>query len=77
MDDDLDGRIMEAAWHLLADKSLASLTIREIAECAGTSRPAIYRRWNSVEEVAIDDLVVGEIVAGRLGMAADEFSDKR
>lgn len=54
MDDDLDGRIMEAAWHLLADKSLASLTIREIAECAGTSRPAIYRRWNSVEEVAID-----------------------
>lgn len=66
MDDDLDGRITEAAWKLLADKPLASLTIREIAEAAGTSRPAIYRRWNSVEEVAIDaflEQVEGAVLA--------------
>lgn len=54
LDDNLGKRITNAAWRLLADKPLAALTIIEIAERAGTSRPAIYRRWHSVEEIAID-----------------------
>ncbi len=53
-DDHLDRQITDAAWRLLADRPLAALTINEIAACAGTSRPAVYRRWNSVEEIVID-----------------------
>lgn len=54
LDNELGRRITDTAWKLLADRSLASLTISEIAECAGTSRPTIYRRWNTVEEIVID-----------------------
>lgn len=54
MDDELGHRITDAAWRMLAEKPLAALTIIEIAESAGTSRPAIYRRWHSVEEIVID-----------------------
>ena len=53
-DKSLDKKITEAAWHLLSDRPLAKLTINEIATQAETSRPAIYRRWNSVEEIVID-----------------------
>lgn len=54
MDDNLGRRITDAAWELLADESLATLTISQIAERAGTSRPAIYRRWKSVDEIVIE-----------------------
>ncbi|KGJ05990.1 transcriptional regulator, TetR family [Paracoccus halophilus] len=54
MDDGLGRRITDTTWQLLAEKPLATLTISEIAEGAETSRPAIYRRWNSVEEIVID-----------------------
>lgn len=45
---------MDVAWELLGSKPLADLTINEIAFKAGTTRPAIYRRWSSVEEIVID-----------------------
>jgi AcrR family transcriptional regulator len=64
LDEEIGHRVTAAAWRLLADKSLAALTIMEIADLAGTSRPAIYRRWHSVDEIAIDAVLdqVTEIV---------------
>ena len=53
-DDDLDRQIITAAWELLRDRPLAQLTLKEIAIAAGTSRPAIYRRWDTVELIVID-----------------------
>lgn len=54
MDEELGARVLSATWALLAEKSLSELTLNEIASAAGTSRPALYRRWNSVEAIVID-----------------------
>jgi len=54
MDEELGARVLSATWALLAEKSLSELTLNEIAGAAGTSRPALYRRWNSVEAIVID-----------------------
>lgn len=53
-DDGIDRQIILATWALLEGQPLAQLTVNEIAKAAGTSRPAIYRRWRSVEEIVID-----------------------
>jgi len=53
-DASLDQKTMDATWDLLQERPLAKLTIQEIAERAGTTRPAIYRRWNSIDEIVID-----------------------
>lgn len=50
----LDRRIIGAAWQLMDEKPLAGISVKEIAERAGTTRAAVYRRWSSVERVAID-----------------------
>lgn len=78
LDDGLGRRITDATWQLLAEKSLASLTISEIAERAETSRPAIYRRWDSVEEIVIDAFlneVEGAVMADATRHAPDALRD--
>ncbi|WBU64312.1 TetR/AcrR family transcriptional regulator [Paracoccus aerodenitrificans] len=78
LDDELDRRITDATWQLLAEKSLASLTISEIAETAGTSRPTVYRRWNSVEEIVIDaflDEVEDAVMADLRGHPPDALRE--
>ena len=44
-------RLLEHASALIAARGTAGLTIAELAREAGVSRPTIYRRWPSVEEV--------------------------
>lgn len=78
MDEDLGRRITSATWRLLADRSLASLTISEISEAAETSRPAIYRRWDSVEAIVIDAFlseVEGAVLADATCHAPDALRD--
>ena len=53
-DSNLNKEITKVLWKLLENKSLAELTINEIALKAKTTRPAIYRRWSSIEEICID-----------------------
>lgn len=57
MDQELTQRVIAAVTDLLAEKSLAELTMNDIAVKADTSRPAIYRRWGSIEEIALAALL--------------------
>lgn len=43
----IDSAVLDAAAELLADVGYADLTVAAIADRAGTSRPAVYRRWPS------------------------------
>ena len=43
----IDEAVLRAAAELVVDVGYADLTIAAIAERAGTSKPAIYRRWPS------------------------------
>ena len=55
----IDEAVLRAAAELVLEVGYADLTIAAIAERAGTSRPAIYRRWPSkahlVHEAAFRD----------------------
>lgn len=42
-----DARIMTAACELLAERGVEAMTFEAIAQRAGATRPAIYRRWPS------------------------------
>lgn len=61
-DERIDSAVLEAAADLLAEVGYADLTFAAIAERAGTSRPAVYRRWPSkahlVHEAAFRDHVI-------------------
>ncbi|MFC8045377.1 TetR/AcrR family transcriptional regulator [Nocardia sp. NPDC057353] len=41
----IDAAVLSAAAELLAEVGYADLTMAAIADRAGTSRPAVYRRW--------------------------------
>lgn len=49
--DESDARILERAAALIATRGTARLTIAELARQARVSRPTIYRRWASSDEV--------------------------
>ncbi|MBE1536902.1 TetR/AcrR family transcriptional regulator [Actinomadura algeriensis] len=41
----IDGAVLDAAAELLMEVGYAEVTVAAIADRAGTSRPAVYRRW--------------------------------
>ncbi len=43
----IDGAVLRATVNLLAETGYAALAVSAIAHRAGTSKPAIYRRWPS------------------------------
>jgi AcrR family transcriptional regulator len=43
----IDGAVLRATVELLAETGYSGLSVSAIAERAGTSKPAIYRRWPS------------------------------
>jgi len=43
----IDGAVLDATVELLGETDYASLSVDAIAKRAGTSKPAIYRRWPS------------------------------
>ena len=50
-DADLDERILAATRDLLAERGYAGTTIAAVARAAGTTRPSVYLRWPSQEEL--------------------------
>ncbi|WP_028645127.1 TetR/AcrR family transcriptional regulator [Nocardioides sp. URHA0020] len=60
----IDSAVLDAAAELLAEVGYADLTVAAIADRAGTSRPAVYRRWPTkahlVHEAAFRDSVTDE-----------------
>ena len=52
-DTDLDEAILIAAHELLATEGLGGLSYAAVAKRAGTTRPAIYRRYATIEALAV------------------------
>lgn len=55
-DDQLDARILRAAADLLNESGVQGLTFEAVAARAGTSRPAIYRRFDSLTDLTVTAL---------------------
>jgi AcrR family transcriptional regulator len=52
-----DAAILKTTLELLASVGLHGMTIEAIAAAAGVSRPTIYRRWRSREEIVVAALM--------------------
>lgn len=50
---DLDGALLDAAWQQILERGLDSLTFEAVAARARTSRPVLYRRWSTREDLAV------------------------
>jgi AcrR family transcriptional regulator len=53
-DTSIDDAVLDATLHRLARDGFAGLSLASIAAEAGTSRPAIYRRWPDKESLVVD-----------------------
>ncbi len=51
--DELENALLDAAWLELSEGGYASFTIDAVAERAQTSRPVIYRRWPTRDELVV------------------------
>ena len=73
----IDRAVLDAAAALLHEVGYADLTVAAIADRAGTSRPAVYRRWPSkahlVHEAAFRDADTTETL--RTGVLEDDLRD--
>jgi len=48
---ELEEALLQAAWDELVAKGYAHLTMESVAERAGTSKPVVYRRWQTKGEL--------------------------
>ncbi len=73
----IDAAVLDAATALLHEVGYAEMTVAAIADRAGTSRPAVYRRWSSkahlAHEAAFRDAVTSEPSA--TGVLEDDVRD--
>jgi AcrR family transcriptional regulator len=53
-DASIDDAVLDATLHQLARDGFSALSLASIAVEAGTSRPAIYRRWPDKESLVVD-----------------------
>ncbi|MEO5876752.1 MAG: TetR/AcrR family transcriptional regulator [Streptosporangiaceae bacterium] len=60
----IDGAVLDAAAELLAEVGYAELTVAAIADRAGTSRPAVYRRWPSKAHLIHEATFRDSVTAG-------------
>lgn len=73
-DTELDAAIVDAARAIANEHGIAALTFARVAERAGTTRPALYRRYASPTQLAVATLasMAGSSAANRTG---DHFAD--
>lgn len=57
-DPSIDEAVLEATLRLLDEFGYAALTFEQVARRAGTTRPAIYRRWGGRARLALAALAV-------------------
>jgi AcrR family transcriptional regulator len=50
----IDEAVLDETLHQLARDGLAALSLASVAAAAGTSRPAIYRRWPDKESLVVE-----------------------
>lgn len=51
--EELDEALLEAAWEELEERGVAAFTYDAVAKRAHTSRPVLYRRWATREDLII------------------------
>ena len=54
---DVDQRILDAAYHLMAQQGYVRMSMDAVAAEAGVTKPTIYRRWPAKIELAMAALV--------------------
>ncbi|MDQ2896992.1 MAG: TetR/AcrR family transcriptional regulator [Actinomycetota bacterium] len=71
----IDHRVLAAARLLLAERGLRAMSLDAVAELAGVSRSAIYRRWASSDELALDaiDDALGQLPGPDPSIPPDAF----
>ncbi|MCK7615720.1 TetR/AcrR family transcriptional regulator [Roseibium sediminicola] len=52
----LEAAFLNATVKVIGDKGYRDLTLSDVAEEAGSSRPALYRRWSSKQGLVVDTL---------------------
>ena len=52
----IDERVLSAARQLLVERGVRAMSLDAVADRAGVSRSAIYRRWASSDELTLDAL---------------------
>jgi AcrR family transcriptional regulator len=57
-DPQIDAAVLEATLTVLDESGYGRLTLEEVARRAGTTKPAIYRRWSSRQELVLAALAV-------------------
>src|SRR3954469_20516773 len=50
----IDTRVLEVASRLLSERGFDALSLSQIAEEAGTTRQAVYRRWPTKQSLVAD-----------------------
>lgn len=70
---ELHRAVIEATKAMLLNESVGSLSIKGIADASGVSRPAIYRRWSSPREIALDAFL--EMTAKDISVRPDGPAD--
>ena len=55
----IDDAVLGAVADLLLEVGYADLTVAAVAERAGTSRPAVYRRWPTKAELVLAAFIEG------------------
>ncbi|MGW6331514.1 TetR/AcrR family transcriptional regulator [Nocardia rhamnosiphila] len=53
----VDAALLEAAAQLIAERGYGALTFQAVADAAGTSRPALYRRYSSRADLVVSVLI--------------------
>ena len=53
-DESIDACVLDAALTELSTKGYSAFSIAAVAEAAGTTRPAIYRRWSGRDALVVD-----------------------
>ena len=73
-DSRIDSAVLDAAAKLLTEVGYANLTVAAIADRAGTSRPAVYRRWPSKAHL-VHEAVFGDADTSRIPATGSLESD--
>ncbi|MFI1462494.1 TetR/AcrR family transcriptional regulator [Nocardia carnea] len=56
-DSRVDAALLEAAAQLIAERGYGALSLQAVADTAGTSRPALYRRYSSRADLVVSVLI--------------------
>jgi len=73
-DESIDACVLDAALTELSTKGYSAFSIAAVAEAAGTTRPAIYRRWSGRDALVVDAVAhLAETVAPE--HTGDHFQD--